>query len=277
MQSQRYKTMPSKADMAMLGDFDTRVVEKVTESTDESVIRTFEPDELQVSLVNEDGTTEIRDVRGMIASRDCDGNGTHIILLSNHRIYIVNSLYSKEVRWNQELGYEVKELKTFVGDKLSLLTKENTSLVAAINEVYKYASTSRKLVGSIQYVVESENQLPTRAEDMAYCFRLDTKRFYYYSEGLEDWIVLPKGWAKLNHIVRTRDNLPECSLNDMIGVLEESVVLRVAELDETISFYSDTIDDNVGDEYLCDNIITKNKSGKGSLVLTERGWMIIFQ
>lgn len=289
MQSQRLKTKPDIAKQMTIDDI------IMNESSQDIPIRLFKEDyddeklssivatygrgEVIISLVNEDGTIDNVDLRVMISCRNYTGSGIFILLLSNYKVYITDSLYFKEVKWSQELGYEVKELKAFVGDKQNLITKDNDSLVAAINEICRYVSCSRRLVGSLKYVVENENQLPTFTDDMTLCFRLDTKRFYYYSEALNDWIILPKGWAKLHYIIRDMEEVTKLNaeLYEKVGTLADSIVHKLVSKENDVSEWEvDSISDNIGDEYIVQTITAKNKSASGSLLLTEKGWTIIF-
>lgn len=284
MQSQRFNTKPESTKPAELCNIEVDSVEPVTLSSmfsgdkgkDASIIATYAAGDCPIHFINEDGTIEQKDLRVMITCREYNGDGIYLLILSDHKIYITMSMYSKEVRWNQELGYELKELKAFVGDKANLVTKSD-SLVSAINEIRQYALCSRRLVGTLKYVVENENQLPTFTDDMALCFRLDTKRFYYYSEAFNDWIVLPKGWAKLQYIVRNMEEVTEldAELYEKAGTLVDSIVYKLIDK-ENNTWIIDTINDVAGDEYMVQEIMAKNKYSAGSLLLTEKGWITIF-
>lgn len=287
-QGQRFRKAPTRTEpieaeiesSEQINEINLSVIGSGDSGNSQSIVATYSPGEYPITLVKQDGSKVQKDVRVKISCTDINGVGVNLLLLSDYNIYITSSLKSGSISWDQELYAKTYALNQTIGDLISLKTKNKSNIISAINELYKDMSCSHHLVGALQYVVEDDHMMRyfTEPTDLALCFQLDTKRFYYYSEAFKGWVSLPDGWAKLHYIVRTMEDIPDdAKIGELCGALIDDTVyvLKSKEDNNNIWDISGVVDE-VGDEYVVQSILTRERKGPGSLLFTKSGWRFIF-
>lgn len=287
-QSLRFKKVPTRTEpIEAEVESNDKVNEVKTSSIgsgesggSQSVVATYGPGEYPITFVKQDGSKVQKDVRVKIACADISGIGTHLLILSDYGIYVTSSLKSGSVSWDQAIDAKSYALNQAIGDLISLKTRNKSSIVSAINELHKDMSCSHHLVGALQYVVENDYMMRyfTEPTDLALCFQLDTKRFYYYSGAFKGWVSLPDGWAKLHYIVRTMEDIPdEAKIGELCGAITDDTVYVLKSKEDNNNIWDISgIVDEIGDEYVVQSILTKERKGPGSLLFTKSGWRFIF-
>ena len=238
-------------------------------------VQTYTHDEVTIEYIDKYNQTHSEFIRLRIGTNE----GQQIVMLENGKFYIING-YSTKISWKQELStdllFKVIEdiIKTnnIIGNLIELKTNEKTNLVKAINELSQRTSTPRKIIGYVKYL--SDNKDPENVKDLETRYNVRAKRFEYYSD-LGEWVLLPIGWQKLNHIIRRREYLPTNISNGTIyGILEEDIVLRY-ENEKWSEVHIK--DDEPGDEYIIQSIYNDIYNGEvtGSLINTPMGWVYL--
>lgn len=234
-------------------------------------VQTYSHDEVQITLVGETGIETNLFIRIRIGTND----GKQILMLDNNKFYIVDS-YATKVRYTEEISpstifanvLNIDMLYRLLGDMTQLATVNKTSIVNAVNELVNTSSVNRLLKGSIKYLVDKSTC--AGEDDLDIRFNLERQRFEYWSNTGE-WVLLPRGFNKLDKIVRTRSELPEkANLNSTCGILDENTVL----LYDGAWIEVHLTEDYIGDEYLVQHIYNSEFGGNatGSLIKTQHGW-----
>lgn len=234
-------------------------------------VQTYTHNEVSINVIDSNGESHEEFIRIRIGTNE----GRQIIMLENGKFYIING-YAITVNYNEELSVEkivqaisgIELIREVIGNILALHTNSKTNLVQAINEVAQNASTPRHLAGYVQYATEG---VDPEVEDMSIRYNDMSKRFEYFSD-VDGWTLLPIGWQRLPHIIRSRDYLPsEPNDLDRYGILNEDKVVcyQNGEWTELCSLV-----DEVGDEYLVKEVHNKlfNGNATGSVILTDMGW-----
>ena len=234
-------------------------------------IQTYTHNEVSIMYLDEHYNTKEEFIRIRIGTNE----GKQIIMLENGKFYMIQG-FASTVSYLDELSVEkivqaisgIELIQEVIGNILALHTNSKTNLVQAINEVAQNASTPRHLAGYVQYATEG---VDPEVEDMSIRYNDMSKRFEYFSD-VDGWTLLPIGWQRLPHIVRSRDYLPsEPNDLDRYGILNEDKVVSYqnGEWTELCSLV-----DEVGDEYLVKEVHNKlfNGNATGSVILTDMGW-----
>lgn len=242
-----------------------------------TIIRAVADNELFVNYMAEDGTISKLFVRIILGTLHDHIFNSCLLLLSDNNFYVASNLskvtYAQRIN-GQEIHNRLRVLEQKsdkVGDLSSLLTKNKKSVAAAINEIYSICSTSRNLVGYVEYV-SGTNSKSINYLDMDIRFCIDNGKWQYYSDALSEWINLPNHWQKLKAIFRTLADAQAAVHEDkeIFGVLETEQVFIVIN---NIAQLYNLEPDRVGDEYIAKKIIQKDGSiYSGSIILTGMGW-----
>lgn len=234
-------------------------------------VQTYTHNEVGVKYVDANNEEHKQYIRLRIGTNE----GNQIVMLENGKFYMTTG-YSTKIYWNQELSIDliygaitdIIKIFSTVGNLLNLHTIEKIDLVSAINELERRTSISnRQLVGYIKYL--SDIDVEFKVNDLDVRFNNIKKQFEYYSD-VCGWVPLPNGWQRLKHLVRYKDELPETS-SEAYGVLSEDKVYEYIDDKWT---ETNVKNDNIGDEYLVEEIYNSQFRGNanGSLINTGMGW-----
>lgn len=201
----------------------------------------------EVALVNEDQSIDTLKILSKFGN-----NNINFLVLSNNKMYLTdNPLLG--VTYKDEI--KVKELFN------------NTEQIKALQEEIdnlKLILKSNKIITSyIEYLVD-ENIVNFDFKDLDRAFNINTKRWVYFSEALNEFIELPKDWQRLPKILRKEDEV-NLESGETVGILESEKIYNIIDnqLIET------TVEpERPGTEYL---VLNDNRR----IIYTERGYLII--
>lgn len=234
-------------------------------------VQTYMHDEVTITLIDNQNNESEQFIRIRIGTNE----GGQIIMLENGKFYMIKG-FTQKVLWSDEISSttvfravkDIIELSNTIGSLTDLQTNTHDNIVHAINEVAIRASTPRRLVGYVKYATDG---VDPEVEDLSIRYNDKTKRFEYFSD-VNGWTLLPVGWQRLQHIVRSRDYLPtEPKEYEVYGILNEDKVVSWQN-GEWIEVF--TVLDQIGDEYLVQEVHNKlfNGDATGSVIFTEMGW-----
>lgn len=267
MKSDRFKGAPTPEEIAENFDLSEESLPPIENN---ALVKTFLPTEYPIEVYTKSKKVEEAYVRVLIGVCEEDLKGTYILILSNNKIYVTDSITSKRVMYDEELS---------VGDIVALTTasKLHTTQIKTIteelNSLKSKVACSRKLIGACEYLVFNDIDLKyLHPKDFELCFHVGKNRWLYYSDAMASWVLLPKGWQKLTKVEREEPEIYstyEKEVGEAVGYLDTKNVYQFDG--KTWNKIAEPTDE-IGDEYLVQYIHTNENTSKGSLIYTTTGW-----
>lgn len=220
-----------------------------------------------------------------------DFDGSSFVFASNRKLYLIDSwAWPYDIHKANEISFRtmseykriVDNIQSKIGD-FNKLDSRQTNLVNAFNELLTRIDTPRHMVGWATWLImdfeDYEALSKMYHKDLEIVFSKVRNRWEYWSTMTESYIPLPRGWQKLNFIVRNQsslnyENVPNIQHGDKIGVLEEE---KVYEYDNQMLSETSAPKDEVGDEYVVQKAYENHMFKTGSLIYTQRGWIEILK
>lgn len=280
MKSERFKAAPNtkvEATQMSIGDMN---MESSPAKVDTAVIKTYKEGEYPIEVLEKEGIQEEGGlksawVRVLIGIRDEALEGVCILILSNNKIYVTNFLKTNRVTYDEELDVgKLMSLSTMV----QLHSKQIGTLSGNLSWLLDAVKSPRRLIGKCTYVVMDDTQLGRlKPEDLEYCFHFGKKRWLYYSKALDSWVLLPKGWQKLTNVERFDLDI---AYQDT-SILEVGETVGCLKTEKCYQWNGENWDEiaipvnEPGDEYLVQQLFTKEKVSVGTLLYTMTGWIYL--
>lgn len=277
MKSERFRAVANKKTTTEEVTKSEKVLESKTIDKEAIVakVETYKETEYPIELVDKQGHMTTEYVRVFIGLRNNSCQGRALVLLSNDRLYSVLTLSTKRILYSEELS--VSKINA-----MDSIVQTHSKLIELLNSKVKELSTmtkTRRLIGLCKYLIDRDSQLSfSDAKDLDYCFDFGKKRWLYYSAALESWILLPKGWQKLNKIERYEFSLSEYTyegleIGNRVGCIATNKCYQwTGEAWEEIA----SPKDELGDEYLVlQSALEPNSLSYKTLVYSVTGWFCI--
>lgn len=162
-----------------------------------------------------------------------------------------------------------------LGDLTDIKTNKLT-LVDTINELIERVNCPRRLLGHVKFLIFSEEEIKKFIpQDMDMCFDYQKMRFMYWSEALDKWIYLPKGWQKCTNIYRHEFDMQfldqeYLEVGETLGCLDTG---KVYKWNGEIWSELAPLTDDVGDEYIVQYALVDNVLKSLTIVYTRTGWV----